>query len=68
MSAREPTKAIYQRFETSPDLEFDHLLCRDLGWRSVDLMRRGMSSAEWQDWRIYYLRRQQERELERNGG
>jgi hypothetical protein len=58
-----PTKAIYQRFETSPDLEFDHYLCMKLGWRSVEEMRRRMPSAEWQHWRIYFLRRAQEREL-----
>lgn len=59
-----PTKEIYERFDDNPSLEFDHRLCRDLGWRSVDAMRRGMSSAEWQHWRVYYLRLQQRRELE----
>jgi hypothetical protein len=51
--------------ETNPDLEFDHYLCLKLGWRSVERMRRQMSSREWQHWRIYYARRAQEQEMAR---
>ena len=60
---RVPTKATYERFESHPDEEFDHLLCLKLGWRSVAEMRRGMSAAEWNRWKIYFARRHQEREL-----
>lgn len=65
-----PTKATYSRWESNPDEEFDYFICLKLGWRSVELMRRGMSSAEWNRWRIYFARRNQEREQEmlRRGG
>lgn len=49
--------------ENSPDVEFDHLLTEKLGWRSVAEMRRGMSSAEWHRWWIFYARRHQRQEL-----
>jgi hypothetical protein len=62
---REPTKASYERFEENPDEEFDHFLCLELGWRSVDEMRARMSGNEWNRWRIFYGRRQQERDLAR---
>lgn len=58
-----PTKAVYARWESNPDEEFDHFLCLKLGWRSVDHLRRGLSSAEWNRWKIYFGRRAQEREL-----
>jgi hypothetical protein len=50
--------------ETNPDVEFDHMLCERLGWRSVAEMRAGMSMAEWGRWWIYYARKAQRRELE----
>lgn len=63
MWTREPTKAIYERFEANPSEEFDFFLALKLGWRSVAELRRGMSMQEWQHWSIYFQRRQQEREL-----
>ena len=60
-----PTKATYRSFEENPDEEFDHRLCLELGWRSVDEMRQAMSLNEWQRWRLYFLRRQQDQELAR---
>ncbi len=65
---REPTKARYETFDQNPDQEFDLFLCLQLGWRSVDAMRRGMSADEWNGWRMYYLRRNQEQELARLKG
>ena len=65
MFSREPTKATYELFEDDPSEEWDHYLCLKLGWRSVEQMRRGMSLAEWNRWRIYFGRRAQERELAR---
>jgi len=61
--AREPTKAAYERFEESPDLEFDHFLVEKLGWRSVAEMRRGMAAAEWLAWWVYFARKAQRQEL-----
>jgi hypothetical protein len=46
------------------NLEFDHYLCERLGWRSVALMRRGLSAAEYLSWDIYYRRKAQREELE----
>ncbi len=62
---REPTKALYEQFDDHPDREFDLFLCLELGWTSVERMRREMSAAEWNAWRLYYLRRNQEQELAR---
>jgi hypothetical protein len=62
---REPTKALYETLDANPDQEFDHFLCLKLGWQSLERMRREMSAAEWNSWRLYYLRRGQERELAR---
>lgn len=64
-SDREPTKATYERFEDDKSEEFDHFLCLELGWRSVDEMRARMSANEWNRWRVFFGRRQQERELQR---
>ena len=44
-------------------LEFDHYLCEKLGWRSVALMRRGLTAAEYLSWTIYYGRKAQRAEL-----
>lgn len=55
---------LYEQFETRPDFEFDHYLTERLGWRSVAEMRRGMSSAEYRSWSVYYSRKAQRRELE----
>ncbi len=65
---RVPTKARYQEFDDHPDREFDLFLCIELGWRSVERMRRLMSADEWNAWRMYYLRRNQEQELARMQG
>jgi hypothetical protein len=59
-----PKKVIYQEMETRPDLEFDFYLCERLGWRSVELMRRGMSAGEWARWAMYHRRRAQRQEHE----
>lgn len=58
-----PTKAAYERFEASPDMEFDFLLARKLGWRSVAEMRAGMSNREWLEWGIYLARQAQQRQM-----
>lgn len=58
-----PTKATYERWENRPEEEFDHYLCVKLGWRSVDRMRREMSNAEWNRWKIYFARRAQQQEM-----
>lgn len=39
------------------------MLAEKLGWQSVERMRREMSSAEWQNWRIYYSRKWQRQEM-----
>lgn len=54
--------------DSNPDQEFDHFLCLKLGWTSVAVMRRQMSKSEWNEWRLYFLRRNQERELARAQG
>lgn len=59
-----PTKALYQLFETRPDLEFDHYLTEKLGWGSVERMRRSMSAAEWLAWAVYYGREAQAKQLQ----
>lgn len=41
------------------------MLCERLGWNSVTVMRRQMTSAEWQQWKIYYARKAQRQELAR---
>lgn len=51
--------------DQEPDLEFDMRLCRDLGWRSVEQMRRCMSAAEWVAWATFYGRDAQRKELQR---
>ena len=58
-----PTKAAYQKFEESPDLEFDYFLTEKLGWGSVERMRRGMPAAEWQAWWVYFGRKAQRRQV-----
>ena len=59
-----PTKVTRERFEeTNPDEHFDHFLCLKLGWRSVAEMRRGMSNAEWNRWRVLFGIQEQAREL-----
>lgn len=58
-----PTKAIYETFESSPEVEFDFWLCERLGWRSVERMRREMTAAEYVAWSIYFQRRAQRIEL-----
>lgn len=51
--------------DQEPDLEFDMRLCRDLGWKSVERMRRRMSAAEWVAWATFYGRAAQRDELQR---
>jgi hypothetical protein len=51
--------------DQEPDLEFDMRLCRELGWRSVERMRRRMSAAEWVAWATFYGRAAQREELQR---
>lgn len=43
------------------------MLAERLGWRSVALMRRGMSNAEWLRWWVYYARKAQQRQLAAGG-
>lgn len=38
---------------TDRDLREDHYLTRELGWRSVDEMRAGMSMAEYEEHRAF---------------
>lgn len=40
------------------------MLAEKLAWRSVDTMRREMSSDEWLRWWVYYARKAQRVELE----
>lgn len=61
-----PTKAIYQRFETT-DLEFEHYLAVKLSM-TVSRLRSEMSSEEFVAWSVYYQRLAQEQELERLKG
>lgn len=61
---REPTKAIREQLESDDGTGFDYFLCEKLGWRSVALMRRGMSAREHRSWWIWYAIKQQARELE----
>lgn len=51
-------------FEESPTDEFDFWLTEKLGWRSVALMRRGLSAHEYLRWSIYFQRKHQRREME----
>lgn len=44
-------------------MEFDFLLARKLGWRSVAEMRAGMSNREWLEWGIYLARQAQQRQM-----
>jgi hypothetical protein len=39
-------------------LRFDHLLARDLGWQSVDRLRREMTTAEYLEHAAYYRARE----------
>lgn len=55
-------------FEANPDVEFDFLLTRKLGWRSVAEMRAGMSAREWQEWGVYLGRDAQRRQVAMGGG
>jgi hypothetical protein len=55
---RPPTKA----FETSPDLEFEYFLARELGM-TVARLRHEMSAQEFLEWSIYYGRKGQRAEL-----
>jgi hypothetical protein len=62
-----PTKAVYERLETDPELWFDHYLTLKLGWRSVAEMRLGLSAAEWHRWWIYFAREGQRKQLASGG-
>lgn len=56
--------AIYNYFEYYPDAELEFYIAEQLGWRSVEEMRAGMSNFEFMQWCIYYGRIAQRKELE----
>lgn len=60
-----PGKALYEIFEERPDIESDHFLCKELGWRSVEVMRREMSAREYAAWMVFYEREAQREEMRR---
>jgi hypothetical protein len=62
--AREPKKARYLEFEEDTELEFEFLLTLKLGHGSVVAMRKALSNKEYLQWRMYYQREAQRRELE----
>ena len=59
---REPTKAAYLRFESSPTLEFEFFLAEKLSM-TVGELRERMTEHELVHWGIYYGRQAQRREL-----
>jgi hypothetical protein len=61
-SGRAPPKATFQRFEASPDLEFDYLLAEKLGMLVADLRER-MTGDEYLGWTVYFQRKAQRAEL-----
>jgi hypothetical protein len=46
---------------TISEERFLHVLCRDLGWGSVDRMKRGLSNRELVRWRAFYSAESAER-------
>lgn len=61
MPPRRRTKA----FQENPNLENDHFLALQLGWKSVAAMRKGLSRQEYVRWIVYFGRRAQDQELAR---
>lgn len=60
-----PTKAIREQIESDDGTGFDFFLCKELGWRSVAQMRRGLSAREYRGWYVWYAIREQAREQAR---
>lgn len=58
-----PTKAAYQLFETSDELEFEYYLADRLKM-TVGELRDRMSQDEFVRWSVYHGRRAQREELE----
>lgn len=50
-----------QRMMTDNELYLEHLLCRELGWGTVEAMRRQMSHVELLEHRAFLMRRMAER-------
>jgi hypothetical protein len=57
------TTAIYYWFENHPGAELEHYICAELGWKSVEKLREGMSEFEYLRWCIYYGRIAQRRDM-----
>lgn len=55
--------AMYHWFENYPGAELEFYIAQDLGWKSVERMRAGMSNFEYEQWTIYYGRIAQRKEI-----
>lgn len=42
------------------ELLFEHRMCRDLGWRSVEAMRAGLTGLAYTRWIAFYLHEDEE--------
>lgn len=58
-----PTKAAYELFESSPDLEFEFYIADRLGCTLGELRER-MPAGEYVQWWIFHSRWAQRKELE----
>ncbi len=65
---REPTKAIYRKFDQNNSLWWEFYLTEKLGYKTVDDLRNTMTNVEFLQWVIWYQRKEQERELARMQG
>lgn len=62
---RRPTPRTFARnklYETISESRFQHNLCRDLGWLSVDRMMHGLSNREYMRWKALYTAEAAERQ------
>lgn len=49
--------------QANPTLENEHYIAHQLGWKSVERMRKGMSHKEFVHWVVYFGRRKQDAEM-----
>lgn len=47
--------------KTGPELLFEHRMCRDLGWHSVEAMRAGLTGLAFTRWVAFYVHEDEER-------
>lgn len=50
-------------FQRNPTLENEFYIAQKLGWKSVELMRKGLSHKEYIHWVVYFGRRRQDQEI-----